>query len=99
MHFSFEIFKTEAPEYTMLTKTPALNRRFKSLAFTPIDFSPERLQDIDRRVEKKRPETSRMYQIFFSRSQNNLKGRCRFLVRVGKPETRIFFYLAQSSLQ
>ena len=51
----------EAPEYAVLTKTPALNRRFKSLAFTRIDFSPERLQDIDRRVEKKRPETSRMY--------------------------------------
>ena len=45
----------------MLTKTPALNRHFKSLAFTRIDFSPERLQDIDPRVEKKRPETSRMY--------------------------------------
>ena len=36
----------------MLTKTPALNRRFKSLAFTRFEFSPERLQDIDRRVEK-----------------------------------------------
>ena len=61
-HFSFEIFKTEAPEYAMLyTKTPELNRHVKSLAFTRIDFSPERLQDIDRRVEKKRPETSRKY--------------------------------------
>ena len=51
--FSFEIFKTEAPEYAMLMKTPALNRCFKSLAFTRIYFSPERLQDIDRTVEKK----------------------------------------------
>ena len=46
--FSFEIFKTEAPKYAMLTKTPALNRCFKSLAFTRIDFSPEGLQDIGR---------------------------------------------------
>ena len=61
-HFSFEIFKIEAPEYAMLKKTPALNRRIKSLAFTHIDFSPERLQDIDRREEKKRPKTSYMYQ-------------------------------------
>ena len=57
----------------MLTKTPALNRRFKSLAFIRIDFSPERLQDIDRRVEKKRLETSRMYRNrFFSGNQKNL---------------------------
>ena len=37
----------------MLTKTQALNRHFKSLAFTRIEFSPERLQDIDRQAEKK----------------------------------------------
>ena len=60
-HFSFEIFKTEAPEYAMLTKTPALNSCFKSLAFTRIDFISKRLQDIDRQVEKKRPDTGRMY--------------------------------------
>ena len=73
-HFSFEIIKTEAPEYAMLTKTPALNRHFKSLAFTHTDFSPERLQDLVRQVEKKRLETSRMYRNqFFSGSKKILR--------------------------
>ena len=57
----------------MLRKTPALNRRFKSLAFTRIDFSPERLQGIDRRVEKKSPKLVECTKFdFLSGTQKNL---------------------------